>query len=240
MSDETRGKIIWGLAGALIILALAGIFWLGKWYGAKKCLPPLQGLGEKKVSVQESGAVAIEQPVPAQETAGSEATNESKKQNGEQKTPAGWKTFTNQNQGYKISYPEDGQIAQLGTSGHEADVDPTDGACVSLKLDGSYVHILGKNKTDEQMVMCLRTGVGTEWGNISDIEVEVFGKKYTASGMGTSSTSAGYKKEFYFFETSAGEKIEFGIEVNEKYAPEPTYESAKAEVLAVLKTLEYI
>ena len=241
-NKNSKGKIIWGLIGALIILALAGIFWLGKWYGTKNCPPSFQSLGEKKVSVQESGAVAVEQPVPNQGTTGSGTTDaeKDKEQTTGQKIPAGWKTFTNQNQNYKISYPESGQIAQLGTSGHEADVDPTDGSCVSLKLNGGYVHILGKNKTDEQMVMCLRTGVGTEWGNIPDIEVKAFGKKYTAHGMETSSASAGYKKEFYFFETSAGEKIEFGIEVNEKYSPELTYEKAKAEVLAVLKTLKGI
>lgn len=153
---------------------------------------------------------------------------------------ASWKNFTNSFQGYKFSYPASGQIAQLGTSGHGADVDPTDGACVSLKLEGGYVHILGKTKNDDMTGMCLRTGVGTEWGNIPDIQVEAFGKKYTAAGMGTSSASAGYRKEFYFFETSAGEKIEFGIEVNEKYAPELTYEEAKAEVLKVLKSLEHI
>ncbi|OGI26208.1 MAG: hypothetical protein A3J76_01305 [Candidatus Moranbacteria bacterium RBG_13_45_13] len=236
-----KEKIIWGLIGALVILFLAGIFLLGKWYGAKKC-----GLANTSVTesstVQEQGTATVEKTVPDKKTTGSETANQenTSESTAVQKVPAGWKTFTNSFQGYKFSYPANGKIAQLGTSGREEDVDSTDGACVSLKLDEGYVHILGKTRSDDQMVMCLRTGVGTEWGNIPDIEVEVFGKKYTAHGMGTASASAGYKKEFYFLTTDGGEKIEFGIEVNEKYAPELTYEEAKAEVLAVLKTLKYI
>lgn len=237
-----KEKIIWGIIGALTIAVLLGIFWLGKWHGAKKCTLPLQEPGEKKVSVQESGAVAIEQAVPAGESAGDEPANAegSEEKSKEQKTPVGWKTFTNKSQGYEISYPESGQVAQAQTSGHAADVDPTDGACVSLKLPGGYVHILGKTRTDEQAAMCLRTGVGAEYSDFPDLQAEAFGKKYAAKGMGTTSASAGYKKSFYFFETGGGEKIEFGIEVNEKYAPEPTYDQAKAEVLAVLGTLKGI
>jgi|GEM_PF-1734721 hypothetical protein len=237
-----REKIIWGMAGALIILVLVGIFWLGRWQGTRSCPLVPRDLGERKVSVQDSGAVSIEQAVPEKKSVEDKTTGagESQGQTAATKETAGWKTFENKPQGYKISYPPSGQIAQAWTSGHEADVDPTDGACVNLKLEGGYVTIVGKTRTDEQMAMCLGTGLGTEWGPAGKIEVEVFGKKYTLSGMKTESASAGYKKEFYVVNADSGERVKLGIEVNEKYAPELTFEEAKAEILAVLKTMEHI
>lgn len=239
MSDDAREKIIWALAGALLVAAFLGFFWLGKWQGAKKCGLTDGNLDTPNPAESQVPAI-VERKVPSK-TAGNEtAVSGNTSQIAEQTKEAEWKTFTNNFQDYKFSYPADGNVVQAQTSGHPADVDPTDGACVSLKLANGYVTILGKTHTDDQATMCLRTGVGTEWNPIDDVQVEAFGKKYTANGMGTSAASAGYKKEFYYFKTNGGERVEFGIEVNEKYAPETTYGEAKAEVLAVLKTLRAI
>lgn len=164
--------------------------------------------------------------------------NEKLKKN-ESLTPPGWKIFNNKNQRYKLFYPDTGQIVQMHTSGKEEDIDPTDGSCVSIKLRGGYITIWGKINNPELLTTCLRSGVGADWAPTSNLPVELFGKKYTAEGMETSSASAGYLKEFYHVAVTTGEQIEFGIEINEKYAPELTYTEAKEEIFKTLKTITH-
>jgi len=211
-------KILWALFGGTIILFVMGIFFLGSWYKPKDRI--------------------IDKGYPRAENI--KNLNLNKNDNILKNIPTGWKTFANKSQGYTISYPDDGSVVQLGTSGHEKDVDPTDGACVTVKLKGGYVTVLGKTYSSDQAIMCLRTGVGTDWSKAPLLSVRAFGKKHSADGMKTSSASIGYQKEFYYFNLSSGEKVEFGIEVNEKYTPKVTHREAKEQVMEVLKSLTYI
>jgi len=229
-----KQKIIWFGAGFLAMCVIVGVVWLGKWYGGKNFqskelgeTPRLANLNQNSVRQGQNW----KSPDPNINTNYSVAKKT-------QDQPEPWKSFKNTFQNYTISYPGNGKLVQLGTSGRKEDVDPTDGSCISIKFEGGYVTVLGKTRNQEITDMCLRTGVGTDWSQAPDIQIETFGKKYTASGMQTASASLGYKEEFYYADVPSGEKIEFGIEVNEKYAPEITYEEAKKILLKILKNLK--
>lgn len=219
-----KQKIIWALIGGLVVIAGVGLFLAGQWYGIKTTA--YQQVAQNKNTANQDWIKSKRQ----------ENTNKNKVVGNE----AGWKTFTNVGQGYRISYPANKDVAQLGTSGREEDRDLTDGACISLRLDSGSIAVLGKISTPDIATMCLRTGLGTEWSPAPSLKVELFGKTYTANGMKKESASAGYREEFYHVNTTTGEKVDFSIEVNEKYAPEKSYTEAKNQVLEVLKTLEHI
>jgi len=214
---KTKEKIIWASVGAAMMLVVAGIFWLGT------------QLYNQAKPAEES---------PAYKGKSLPAANANKNKNPDSETS--WKTFENKFQGYEFSYPATGSVTQLGVSGHKKDVDPTDGACTTIHIKGGSITILGRVNNPDIIKMCLRTGVGAGWSKAPDLDVELFGQQLTASGMKTSSASAGYRKEFYHLNLATGEAMEISIEVNEKYTPETSYNAAKEEILQVLKTLQYL
>ncbi len=238
MTNGIKQKIIWVIAGAATILLLAGIFLAGKTYKETNRLLLETVPAKIQMPAKISQNTGTEKTVPQNLYPENSTAEENNRISRNEAETSDWKTFVNENQGYKISYPPSAQVAQAGTYGHELDYNPNYGFCVSVHLDYGTIIILGKKHDEEDKMFCMRTGVGAEWSSIPSIEVEAFGKKYTAAGMGSS--SAGYRNEFYMFSADSGESVEFGIEVNEKHNPEIPYDDAKAEVLSVLKTLEEI
>lgn len=238
-------KIIWAFIGGLLVLTCFAIFSLGEWYGVKNSIIEKGKIEDRKIETENDIISSSSTNDNARQDSISKLElnyRETKNRNQNQKEKSSvknWKTFINKNQGYKISYPDDTSVAQMGASGHEKDQDPTDGACITIQLKGGYVTVLGKTHTNDIETDCLRSGTGSDWGPAPDISAKIFGKKYIISGMETSSASAGYQKEFYYVDIPTGEKIEFGIEVNEKYA-KINYLEAKDEVLEVLSSLEHL
>ncbi len=247
-----KQKIIWGVIGALAILILLGIFWLGKMYGIKKSAfrtgentntdKMISEIGDGgKVGIDEnSGTVTIEKPVPKENTTPTEKEENSAIPDAKELEKTGWLAYTVENQGYKFKYPATAKIEFLDPSHFEPGSAPPSDSCVTIRLAGGFVTIFGKNNDPNMAGVCLGTGLGTEWGPTGKFKAEIFGEEQILDGMKTSSASAGYRKEFYVFNAESGERIKFGIEVNEKYAPEVTYEEAKTEVLDVLKTIEHL
>lgn len=133
----------------------------------------------------------------------------------------GWKIFKNFAEGYLIEYP-DGATVENATDSTA----PTNGAkCV--KISNKYVWVVISSRNNENEIDCLRTGFGEEWNNAPDEVVTAAGATYTAPGMKTEAASAGYYQDDYMFTTMSGEKIEYGIDVNEKYDTTMTKAQAK-------------
>ena len=140
----------------------------------------------------------------------------------------GWKIFKNFAEGYLIEYPIDATVVNADNPAA-----PTNGAkCVKISTKYVWVVIAARDITDD--VSCLRTGVGTEWSNAPSEKVTAAGQEYTATGMKTEAASAGYYQDDYMITTLSGERIEYGIDVNEKYDPAMTKAQAKELVHKML------
>ena len=124
---------------------------------------------------------------------------------------AGWKIFKNFAESYLIEYPADATVVNADNPAA-----PTNGAkCV--KISTKYVWVIIAAKDIPDTIDCLNTGFGTDWSNAPDETVTAAGPTYTAKGMKTEAASAGYYRDDYMITVASGEKIEYGISVNEKY-----------------------
>ena len=164
------------------------------------------------------------QPITTSNQNNASSTNntasEEQAQNG-----AGWKIFKNIGHGYLIEYPDGATIENASASEGEKDKPANQAYCVKISTKYVWVVIASRDIPDD--IFCLRTGVGTEWSNAPDEQVTAAGQEYTAKGMKTESASAGYYQEDYMITTLSGEKIEYGINVNEKYDEAMTKAQAK-------------
>lgn len=133
----------------------------------------------------------------------------------------GWNIFKNFGEGYLIEYPDGATVVNVSDPAA-----PTDGAkCV--KISTKYVWVVISSRNNENEIDCLRSGFGTEWSNAPDEVVTAAGATYTATGMKTEAASAGYYQDDFLITTMSGEKIEYGIDVNEKYDTAMTKAQAK-------------
>lgn len=134
---------------------------------------------------------------------------------------AGWQIYKNFAHGFLIEYPDGATVTNAGGD----DTAATSAYCVKIATKYVWVKIASRDIPDN--VMCLSTGFGTEWSNALDETVTAAGQTYTAKGMKTEAASAGYYQDDYLITTLSGEKIEYGIDVNEKNDPAMTQAQAK-------------
>jgi len=162
-------------------------------------------------------------------TSGSAANTvpEEQAQNG-----AGWKIFKNFAQSYLIEYPDGATVENASASEGEKDKAANEATCVKISTKYVWVIIAGRNISSD--TFCLTTGFGTEWSNAPDEQVTAAGQEYTAHGMKTEAASAGYYKDDYLITLTSGEKIEYGISVNEKYDNQMTKAQAKELVKKIV------
>ncbi|OGD56949.1 hypothetical protein A2V71_03085 [Candidatus Berkelbacteria bacterium RBG_13_40_8] len=171
------------------------------------------------------------EPPKTEETQDSSSSDENVSEE-EAQYGEGWNIFKNLSQKYLIEYPEGAAVENgSGTEG-EKDKPANESACVTIGNDYVWVTIAGRFIADD--AFCMRTGFGTEWGNAPDEQVTAAGQEYTATGMYTSSASAGYYQDHYYFEVVSGEKISYGITVNEKLDGNMTKAQAKELVHKIL------
>ena len=195
----------WILIVLLVLILLAGAF-VGGWYWQKKA---------KEKSSSSSGQTATS----SQNNSSSEAPAE-QAQNG-----AGWKIFKNFVQSYLIEYPDGAAVENGSPSEGEKDKPADEAYCVKISTKYVWVIIASRDIPDD--VFCLRTGFGTEWSNAPDEQVTAAGPTYTAHGMYTSSASLGSYEDDYLIEVASGDRIEYGIKVNEKLDSTITKAQAK-------------
>jgi hypothetical protein len=199
-------KKTWWLLGILLGLILIG---LGIFFGYY--LP-------KKVSKTNNNSNSNSTTKNSNNTNQSQTTEE-QAQNG-----AGWKIFKNSH-GYLIEYPNDATVENGSASEGKKDKSAIDAYCVKISTKYVWVVIAARDIPDN--IFCLRTGVGTEWSNAPSEQITAAGQTYTANGMKTEAASAGYYKDDYQITTLSGERIEYGIDINEKYDSAMTKAQAK-------------
>jgi hypothetical protein len=198
----------WWVIGAIIALIIIGVvIFLVIYLNNKK--------SEKNTSAQNTGNTSQSSEDPL-------ATNNpnEKAQNG-----TGWKIFKNFAQGYLIEYPDGATVENASSSESEVSKPANEAACV--KVSTKYVWVVIASRTIADDTSCLRTGFGTEWSNAPTEVVTAAGVTYDAQGMKTEAASAGYYQDDYLITTTSGEKIEYGISVNEKYDTAMTKAQAK-------------
>jgi len=200
-------QLKWILVVLIVLILIAGGFF-GWWYWQKK-------KNQKSTASQ-----------PATTSSQNDTSSSDNNANGEQaQNGAGWKIFKNFAYGYLIEYPDGATVENGSASEGEKDKPANQAHCV--KISTKYVWVVIASRDIPDNIFCLRTGMGTEWSNAPDEQVTAAGQEYTAHGMYTSSASAGYYKDDYLVETLSGERIEYGIEVNEKYDTAMTQAQAK-------------
>lgn len=129
-------------------------------------------------------------------------------------TNEGWLLYKNYQNNFLIEYPSEAKIEYMN--------DPTTNdirysKCVKISTDNYYI-LVGSVPSSDDPIFCFRTGVGTEWGQGPTETVTAAGMEYTITGMHTEAASAGYYKDFFMISPVDGRvKIEYGIDVNEKY-----------------------
>lgn len=200
MSKSTK----W-LLGILMAIIVVGLGVLGGYYFSKKFNEISNGSGSTSNATNNT---KTKTSAPAEQA-----------QNG-----AGWKIFKNSH-GYLIEYPDGATVENGSASEGEKDKPATEAYCVKISTKYAWVIIAARDIPDN--IFCLRTGVGTEWSNAPDETVTAAGQTYTAKGMKTEAASAGYYQDDYQITTLSGEKIEYGINVNEKYDSSMTKAQAK-------------
>lgn len=199
-------KRSWWLLGILLALVLIGLGIFLGYYLPKK---------ESKTNANANTNSTTKNSNNANQS----KTTEEQAQNG-----AGWKIFKNSH-GYLIEYPDGATIENGSASEGEKDKPATSAYCVKISTKYDWVVIAARDIPDD--IFCLRTGVGTEWSNAPDETVTAAGEMYTAKGMKTEAASAGYYLDDYMITTLSGERIEYGIDVNEKYDSAMTKANAK-------------
>lgn len=146
----------------------------------------------------------------------------------------GWKIFKNLTQKYLIEYPSDATVTNGSATAGEKDKAAENANCVRISTSNIDVIIAGRSI--DKGVDCLRTGVGTQWSEAPEETVTIAGIEYTVKGMKSESASAGYYNDDYIVTLASGEKIEYGISVNEKMDETATKAQAKALVHKILGT----
>lgn len=191
------------LLGILIVLILSGFGFFIGYYLPKK---------------ESEKAANIIMPTLTDDKTNSAA--EEQAQNG-----ASWHIYKNFTHSFLFEYPDGATVENASSSEGEKGKPATEAYCV--KVSTKYVWMIVASRDIPDNVLCLKTGLGTEWSNAPDEQVTAAGPTYTAKGMKTEAASAGYYQDDYMITTASGDKIEYGIDVNEKYDTTMTKAQAK-------------
>jgi hypothetical protein len=178
------------------ILILAGGSYAGYRYLKNKEI-------KEKEELEETSQESIEDTTDAEESVTEETV-----------LNTGWSVYKNYLNKYRIEYPQEAKITDIS--------DPTVeeinySGCLKISTDNYYV-LIGTTPGENDPAACFRTGVGTDWNQGPTETVVVAGMEYTTIGMYTEAASAGYYQDFFMISPVDGRiKIEYGIDVNEKY-----------------------
>lgn len=151
------------------------------------------------------------------EDAEANSDNETEESQIESKTATtneGWSLYKNYQNSFLIEYPTDAQVEDISDP-VASDIHYSE--CVKISTDNYYV-LVGTAPTEDDPVMCFRSGVGADWSQGPTETVTAAGMEYTTTGMHTEAASAGYYQDFFMISPVDGRvNIEYGIDVNEKY-----------------------
>lgn len=127
---------------------------------------------------------------------------------------ADWQTYTNEQGGYEIKYPEEGEIEEVG--------EPEKFMCIHISIGQAFLRI----KTPKGAYGgCIVTGVDDPAESIQEI-VEILKSEQTASGMKT--VSGAEYQEFFRIEDIGGTEG-FILEYGRSYDESANYESNQAD-----------
>lgn len=197
MSKKTILIIVLVIAGVLI-LAGGGYFGYRYWQNRKV---------ENQQEIDEANGIA-------QKDEDDDATDDSEMTNEEATQNIGWALQKNFQNNYSVEYPKDAIVEDLSDP---TSSDITYSKCLKISTDNYYV-LIGTAPGEDDIGTCFRTGVGSDWTNGPTETVTAAGMEYTTTGMHSEAASAGYYRDFFSISPVDGRvKIEYGIDVNEKY-----------------------
>lgn len=199
----------------LVIVVGGGAFFLGRWYSNRQKTIPSPSPTLLQNPSPTPTKTATPTPSPTQE---------------------GWKTFINDDYGYRLSYPEGASISYADEN--EAQTQGlTKKACVEIKTDVWYV-VISASANKDGKIICGRTGVGSDYHESNDT-IKIEGKTYDASGFELEYASAGNHEAFWVVRLDNETKIEYGVTTNDRYG-EVKFEEAKTIVKKVVQSYQIL
>lgn len=168
--------------------------------------------------------------------------------------PDGWQTYTNERNGYQISYPPESSILTTGVMGYPTDdlpegSDPDeflaqleaqygDDLCLTINYNHGYITLLPDWENSIKYSACGRTGVGA--GEMLDTSavINVNGQAYTAEGFEWhgSGNQEGEVNETLIMILSDGTRITFGGPLDASVSFDQYLTDTRGVLISIIET----
>ncbi|HOE15554.1 MAG TPA: hypothetical protein PLH82_02715 [Candidatus Paceibacterota bacterium] len=200
MSKKTILIIVLIILGALILAS-------GSYAGYRLWKHNKELKEQEKISAENDESIETDEEQISAESEQETETND-------QTVNSGWLEYKNYLNKYLIEYPNEAKISDISDP---AVLDINYSNCLKISTENYYV-LIGTAPGENDPATCFRTGVGADWGQGPTETLTAAGMEYTTTGMHTEAASAGYYQDFLMISPVDGRvKIEYGIDVNEKY-----------------------